>query len=162
MSEQEAPSEGVASEDEPRVVPGQEPPPQLRPGVRRQATIQAIGFLAAASVAAFVAALMVETRGQSAASKAVLIGHGLGHLLTLSWLVPTLWGFDRDSRTLLQATLGLSPIRIVTGVGLLVGAVAVFRLPEVPLVLAYVATHVWGHVVEHVTLRELAEGAKGA
>lgn len=161
MSERDA-SEDEAATDEPRRVPGQEPPPELRPGVRRQATIQALGFLAAASVAALVAAVMLELRGQSAASKALLLGHGLGHALTLSWLIPTLWGFDRDSRALLQATLGLSPIRIVTGVGLLVGAVVMFRLPEVPLVLAYVATHVWGHVVEHLTLRELSKGVRRA
>ena len=159
MSEQqEANGEPEAAEEVPPPTPGQEPPPELRPGVRRQAAIQALGLLAAASVAAFVAAVMLETRGQSAASKAVLIGHALGHGLTLSWLVPALWGFDRDSQTLMQATLGLSPIRLVTGVGLLVGTVVVLRLPEVPLVLAYVATHVWGHVVEHLTLRELIEG----
>ena len=158
VSEQQEGASEEAQAEEPKPTPGLEPPPGLRPGVRRQATVQAIGFLAAASVAALVAAVMLETRGQSAASKAVLIGHALGHGLTLSWLVPALWGFDRDSQTLMQATLGLSPIRLVTGVGLLVGTVVVLRLPEVPLVLAYVATHVWGHVVEHLTLRELIEG----
>lgn len=156
--QQEADGEPGVPEEAPPPTPGQEPPPELRPGVRRQAAIQALGLLAAASVAAFVAAVMLETRGQSAASKSLLVGHGLGHVLTLSWLVPALWAFDRNSLTLMQATLGLSPIRIVTGVGLLIGAVVVFRLPEVPLVLAYVGTHVWGHVVEHLTLRELSEG----
>ena len=123
---------------------------------------RALGLLAAASVAALLAAVALASRGQASASEALLVGHLLGHALTLSWLVPALWAFDRDSRTLLQATLGMSPIRIVTGVGLLIGAAVVLRLPEVPLVLAYVATHVYGHVVEHLTLRALAEGERRA
>ena len=113
--------------------------------------------MAGAAVLAFAISLALLEGGRARAGHALLIGHGIGQVLALSWLLPTLWSFDKDAQTVLRATLGLSPFRLVFAAVAVCGAAYAF--PVLPLVLSFLATHLWGHVVEHFVLGELTRRA---
>lgn len=126
----------------------------LPAGARRRVVSRAIALLGAATVLALLANLGLYRLDRGRAAEALLLGHLIGHAITLSWLLGAIYSFDK--RDALSLTLGLSPLRMMTAAAAIVGAVAAFDYLELPLVLSYLATHVYGHVVEAVTLRDLA------
>jgi hypothetical protein len=137
-----------------------EPPaPQLRPGVRRRAAIRALRYLALVSLVATLAAIGLDALGRGRSSMALVVGHGIAQLVTCSWVIGALVGFDGDTRKVLRTTLGLSPFRMMIAAAAIVSA-AFMGLEEVPLLLSFVVTYLLGHVIEALLLGDLAAGVE--
>ncbi|MGE0707260.1 MAG: hypothetical protein AB7N76_16385 [Planctomycetota bacterium] len=137
-----------------------DPRPQLASGVRRRVASRAVGQVALASVIALLGALWLTGRGEARAGTALVFGHAVGQAVCASWLLGALIGFDRDAAGVVGATLGLSFYRMLLATAALVGGAALWDLSPTPLVLGFIATRVWGHVVEGLALRDLVAAAR--
>lgn len=130
-------------------------PPADRARIARRA---ALGLTAPAALAAATAAGLLAA-GHRGPALGVALGSGAALVITASWVVGALATFHRSGNALLGFTIGLWPLRIAVIV-LTAAAGMILAAEPISLVLALVVTHVWGHLVEALTLDALARAGR--
>lgn len=150
---------GRGADGPPGDSPGDAPrrPPRLPAGVRRRIAVRSGSAAALASGLALAVAL--GPTWPAGTPTAILVGHAVGQVVALSWVVGALLTFDASSGAFMGGTLGLAPVRLLVAVGGLGLAAAWFELTPAPLALAFVGTHVVGLAIEAYTFNALAGAA---
>ncbi len=122
-------------------------PPRLAPGARRQIAVRSFVALLAPTAAVAAGCVLLLSAGNHTVGWAVAAGHLLSLGVTLSWLIGALIASEATFSRFLGTTLGLWPLRLVA-VALGFGACASLGLDPIALFVAFLATHVYGHLVQ--------------
>ena len=128
---------------------------RLRPGAKARVGILALASCGALSLACVLLALAYLRAGHEALALGVLVGHAGAQLVTCTWLVGAILTFDRPNDAFLQATLGLSPLRLILLAGVVGCALWLADPNPNALFFSLVGTHLAGHVIEALVLRRL-------
>lgn len=128
---------------------------RLQPGAKARVAGLALALCGGLSTLAALVGLLYLQREQPALALGVFLGHSAAQLVTASWLVGAILTFDRSSQDFLQATLGMSPLRLVV-IATVVGCGLWLSDPDpAALFFSLMLTHVAGHAVEGFVLRRL-------
>lgn len=133
--------------------------PQVAPADRARIARRATLGLALPAALAAVAAAALAAAGHRGPAIGVGLGAGTGLAITASWLLGALVTFHRSGGALMGFTVGLWPLRIAL-LFLTAAAGTLLQAEPISLVLSLLATHIWGHVVEALTLDALAQAAR--
>lgn len=139
--------------------PGPTEPRKVAPAERARITRMAVvGLTIPAALTAGTAAGLWSS-GFRPAGLGVAIGGATGVVITATWVVGSLVGFDRPGSAALALTMGLWPIRLAL-LFFAAGSGAIFGVEPISMVLALFATFVGGHVVEALVLDALARAVR--
>ena len=128
---------------------------RLRPGAKARVAGLALSLCGGLSVAFALLALVYVQRGEDALALGVFLGHVGAQLVTCTWLAGAVLTFDRSNQDFLQATLGMSPVRLVL-LATVVGCGLWLAKPnQNALFFSLIATHLAGHGIEGFVLRRL-------
>lgn len=134
---------------------------RLRPGAKARVAGFALSLSGAATVVCAGLALLYLQAGHPRHALGVFLGHVAAQLVTATWLVGAILSFDRGTQEFMRATLGMSPLRLLVLVTVVVAGVLLTEADHVALFLSLIGTHVYGHVVEGLVLGRLRSERDG-
>ena len=135
---------------EPRTVP-----PAERARIIRMASV---GLTLPAAITTG-AAVALWLSGHRPTGLGIALGGATGVVITATWVVGSIVGFDRPGSAALGLTMGFWPIRLAL-LFFAAGTGAIFGAEPISLVLALFGTYIGGHVVEALVLDALARAVR--
>jgi len=147
--------------DPARPAPTKPPPPTPEAlAARRAIAVRAVTALLVPAGGVVAACVLLNLSGRAPIALGLALGHGVAIVLSLSWVLGAILFQDADHKLFLGFTLGQWPFRLAAVVLIFWMATSSLALSIPALFFAFLATHVYGHVVQGLTFSALGRASR--